>query len=614
MVFGFGQVDGMLQLIGAHLAEVPVPQLTSRAVLIYVTHALLWRSPTRDSAARGLLRRYPNAARKWLDYVRHEGIFSTYHKTRARLDTLHANDVGGLTSITGTIAAIGAGVTHFAVGDRVAGYGFARPAYADWLLLPADWCFSVPPALDKDPRWSAALLPGLFAMDEQSESAAAYALAERLARVLTGGLQSVLPDPDQQVLSLYSDSPVFVPDWANPDRYFAQAAHGMFHAALRDIPEIKVLRAGQKIAVRPVFLVNERAQDIAKSRKRLVSHSAAHHDRYGVSVIGAGDYVRSVMLPELTIYGIEKRGIVDLNPAAATIAATRFNFAFAETDANALYDDSATRAIFIASYHDMHAPFAIRALEKGLAVFVEKPPVTSWDQLIALLDAYEHNPGFIAVGYNRRFAPALLHLDRLLAAERGPLTIVCIVQGHLLPPTHWYHDVRQGSQIVGNVCHWIDLCVWLTHSALPAQVVSTRPPTENAAQHTASNISIALTFADGSLATIVFTDRGDRLRGVQEVIEVRRGGLSLSVGGGLDSLRAVCNGRIIEHWKGQRDKGHAAELQAVQRAMRDGLSSPTPFRETALSTVLMLCAVDSLVMGHAVTPDLALLARCAALR
>jgi len=607
----------MLQLIDRQLIEVPTPQIAPRTVLIRVSHALLWHSPTRDSAARRLWRRYPNAARKWLNYARYEGLASTYHKTRARLDTLHANDVGGLSSVTGTITAIGAGVTNFAVGDRVAGYGFARPAYADWLLLPADWCCAVPNALLDHPLRVAALLPGLFALTDDAN--ANNHLAERFARVLAGSLQPALPDPDQQVLSLYSDFPVFVPDWAQPERYFDLTARGTFDSALRAIPQLTNLRAGQKISTRLAFLISDpvKVYSIPKPQIKRAAQADQLTDRYGVSVIGAGDYVRSIVLPALTTdssaRSIEKRGIADLNPAAAAMAVTRFGFAFASTDTDALFDDPGTQGLFIASYHDTHAPFAIRALEKGIAVFVEKPPVTSWDQLRALLDTYERQPGFLAVGYNRRFAPALLRLRRLLSTDQGPLTIVCMVQGHALPPTHWYHGVRQGSQIAGNICHWIDLCVWLTRPALPVHVVSTRPLlTRDSAQNT-SNVSITLTFADGSLATIVFTDRGDRLRGVQELIEVRRGGLSVSIGGGLDSLRAVRDGRVIDRWQGGRDKGHTAELKTVQRAMLDKMPAPIPFSETALSSVLMLCAIDSLSTGQAVTPDAEWLARCIAL-
>ncbi len=602
----------MLQLIGNRLYNVPVPQITARALLIRVELALVW-SPVpraeRRSRLSALWRRYPNAARKWVDYVWHEGLRSTVVKTRAQLDTLRINDVGRVASVYGRVEAVGEGVSGFSVGDPVAGYGFERPAYAEYLLLPAAWCY---PVTVNEVRSGAALLPGLYAMRFEEP-------VTHFAEILRGGDQTARIDPDRYNISLYSDQPVYEPfTKSQVEDYFKGAA--AFDGVLQAIPEMMAKEAGQIIQGGTMFVASPHARSVASPHPKLVASphpkslsrgrgtskqkasfpGIERKGNFGLSLIGAGNYPRSLLLPAVAgLPGVSLRGVADLNAAAAAIAAERFPFAFATTDVNDIFNDLATRGIIVTTYHDTHALLAIRALERGIAAFIEKPPVTSREQLTALVETYERKSGFLAVGYNRRFAPGVLRLRALLTEEHGPRTLVCLVQGSVLPPTHWYGWARQGSRIAGNACHWIDLCCVLTNQAVPVAVYCTAPP---GTRH-AENISITITFEDGSLATIIFTDRGDGLRGVQEMIEVRCGDLSATLSDGLDRLVASRAGRVVARWQGKRDKGHAAEMKAVIEAMQHGKPAPVSFREVALSSLLMLAAVEALETGQPILID-----------
>ncbi len=587
-----------------------MPQIGHGLVLIRVERALIWRRTAQPSAARRLWMRYPQAARKWLDYARHEGLRSTYHKTRARLDSIRVTDEGMLTSLCGWVAAIDTARRDLAVGDRVAGFGFGRPAYAGWLLLADGWCFPV--ADNTSAHAAAALLPGLIALDWARTDG--HDPEKLLTKVLAGDLGPVaLPDRERDSLNLYSGLPITVPDWARTQccaEYFDRVRSGTFEKTLNVLPEKVAARAGDRIKGNPLYVIGGDSATLPArqySARRDGVHSESTKGVFGMGLIGAGDYARSILIPALQRErAIERRGVADLNPGAAAITAARYDFAFASANPDTLFNDRSMRGLLIAGYHDSHAPHTIHALERGVAAFVEKPLVTSWAQFEALMLAYEHAEGkaFVACGFNRRFAPALVRLHKLVQRESGALTIVCVVRGHTLPPGHWYYGAAQGTQIAGNICHWIDLCMWLTRPAIPVSIAAIAPPGSIHAE----NVAITLTFDDGSLAAIIFTQRGDDLRGVQESIEVRRDDLSATVGGGLDSLRAVRGGRVVTAWHGARDKGHNAELKAVLGAMRSGAPPPIAFREAMLSSALTLTAIDALAAGHPIVPDRTLLA------
>ena len=92
-------------------------------------------------------------------------------------------------------------------------------------------------------------------------------------------------------------------------------------------------------------------------------------------------------------------------------------------------------------------------------------------------------------GYNRRFAPLARELKEHF--HGGPLLIQVRVNAGPLPPDHWLLDPREGGRLVGEVCHFVDLCSFLC-GALPVSAFA----------QGAEDLLLALKFADGSSASI----------------------------------------------------------------------------------------------------------------
>jgi len=308
-----------------------------------------------------------------------------------------------------------------------------------------------------------------------------------------------------------------------------------------------------------------------------------------VSLIGAGDFARTTLLPLLRSHRVALRGIVDRNPASASVAAARFGAKFSSTDPDAVLTDARTEAVFISTYHDSHAPLTVSALAQGKMIFVEKPPVVSHSQLTDLVEAWKNHPGFVCVGYNRRFAPAVREVMPLLRQEKGPVTVTCIVREIEIPHTHWYYWPKEGTRILGNMCHWVDLAYFLTGRATPHQVAGLTAPRGRFDD----NCSATISFADGSMATIIFSGRGDQMQGAQEFIEIRRGGLTAQIHD-FHELRVLRDGRWRRHWRGFRDKGHTREIEKVVRAMRDGKPTPIKFSELVTTSRITLAIREAL--------------------
>jgi predicted dehydrogenase len=229
--------------------------------------------------------------------------------------------------------------------------------------------------------------------------------------------------------------------------------------------------------------------------------------------------------------------------------------------------------VVIATRHSSHASLALAALRSGKHVFVEKPLCTRLDELVELERSIgtASAPPRLMVGFNRRFAPHVLTLERLLAPLREPRSFVMTVNAGALPPKHWVADAAVGGgRIVGEACHFIDLLRHLAASAIVEH--SVRGVTRGR-----QDVSIGLGFADGSHGIIHYLSSGHR-GFPKERLEVFCAGRVLA----LDNFRNL-RGWGFSGFSRQRsfkqDKGQLACARAFIDAIETGGPMPIAIDE-----------------------------------
>uniref|UniRef100_UPI004047D3A3 Gfo/Idh/MocA family protein n=1 Tax=Limnohabitans sp. TaxID=1907725 RepID=UPI004047D3A3 len=109
--------------------------------------------------------------------------------------------------------------------------------------------------------------------------------------------------------------------------------------------------------------------------------------------------------------------------------------------------------LYICSDHSSHLKYALAAKERFASVYIEKPLITSNRQVSDLL-ALGSSGINVFTGFNRPNAP---YTKRLIESLNDRFNITFVVNGHFLPSDHWYRDSGQGSRILGNLTHWLDL-------------------------------------------------------------------------------------------------------------------------------------------------------------
>lgn len=311
--------------------------------------------------------------------------------------------------------------------------------------------------------------------------------------------------------------------------------------------------------------------------------------RVGVGLIGAGGFASGVLLPQLRRLEVEFRGVATASGLSARDAAEKYGFQYMAGSAEEVLEDPSVDAVIIATRHADHARLAAAALRAGKAVFVEKPLALDEASLEDVLDAATAG-GLLMVGFNRRFAPATQFLHGHLARTAGARVVQVRVNAGAVPAESWVHDPAVGGgRLIGEGCHFVDLALHLAGSpAVEVQAMALGG--EDPAARLQDNVQVTLRCADGSLASVLYTSKGD-VRAGKERVEVFAGGAF----GVIDDFRRAefWSGRR-SRWRGTQDKGHAAELAAFIRAVREGGPAPIALEELANSSRATLLAQERL--------------------
>lgn len=297
-----------------------------------------------------------------------------------------------------------------------------------------------------------------------------------------------------------------------------------------------------------------------------------------VSFVGAGNYATAVLIPAFKEAGANLRIVASSTGVSSVYAGRKYGFCEATSDINRIIFDDVTRAIVIATRHDSHADFVLKALRGGKHVFVEKPLCLTYSELLEIEAAYSEirrhslSPPIVMVGFNRRFAPQVQRIKQLLKGVMEPKSFIMTINAGTIPADHWTHDLESGGgRIIGEACHFIDLLRFLVGVPLTSwQLLRMDAPTQD-------TVSIQLGFADGSIGAVHYFANGNKSL-PKERLEVFASGRVLQ----LDNYRKLTgfgwsNFSKMNLWR--QDKGQKACVKAFVEAINGREAAPIPFDE-----------------------------------
>lgn len=314
-----------------------------------------------------------------------------------------------------------------------------------------------------------------------------------------------------------------------------------------------------------------------------------------IGILGAGNFTSSTVLPALKNSGAVLKYIASAKGLSSKNLAKRFGVAISTTDPDIVKNDKDVNLVLITTRHNQHAEMTMDFLKAGKHVFVEKPLALTYEELIEIEKVYNKVNSnrakklFITVGFNRRFAPLAVKMKQLLGNNDNPININATMNAGFMPNDMWHHDMKiGGGRIIGEACHYIDLCTYLTGSKVSAVCMNAMGinPEENT-----DNASILLRYENGSNAVINYFSNGSKSYKKEEIEVFSQGKVLV-----LDNWRKL----IGYGWKGFRskrnsqDKGHKTQFKNLIENLKEGKGPIIPFDEILNTSKASIAAVESL--------------------
>jgi len=345
-----------------------------------------------------------------------------------------------------------------------------------------------------------------------------------------------------------------------------------------------------------VILKYDTSRDVT-TRVRIARQPEVRTNEKGVRVgmIGAGDYAKSMLLPNFKNEGVEFRSIATASGVSARMVGEKYGFAFCASTASEVINDKDVNLVVIASRPGTHGELARQALETGKDVFVEKPLAINDDELDRLLDIAGGSPARLMVGFNRRFSPAARAAKEFFRNTAPPFSISYRVNAGLMPRNHWIYDPREGGgRIIGEVCHFVDFAQFISDS-VTTQVYAEPISTADVASRNDESVFISLRLANGSNASIAYVATGDSAL-PKERVEIFGGGKSFVIDDFIATY-AYESGREKKTKLRERDKGQKDEIHAICSVVLKGKPVPIPLDDLAATTRATFRILDSLRTG-----------------
>ena len=311
--------------------------------------------------------------------------------------------------------------------------------------------------------------------------------------------------------------------------------------------------------------------------------------------IGAGSFAQNMLLPVLK-GKCNFVGVVTGRGTTARHVADKFGFSYCTESANDIYSDDHVNTLFITTRHNMHAEQVIDGIKNGKHVFVEKPLAMNESELEKIRTVYNEAAAsgkgkHLMVGFNRRFSPAVKKLMEIFPAKQKK-SIQIRVNAGAVPKGHWINDPEiGGGRIIGEVCHFIDLAMYLGGG----NIISVSAETMDIPENVQNTVSIQLKMDNGSIASINYYSNGNK-QVPKESIELFCGG-SIAVIDDFKTLMVYGKDKKKYKFKGQ-DKGHAAEIDAFLNSIKKGGECPVSFNESYMSTLATCKVIESIAQNR----------------
>ena len=167
---------------------------------------------------------------------------------------------------------------------------------------------------------------------------------------------------------------------------------------------------------------------------------------------------------------------------------------------------SAIDAVYICTYHDTHAPYAIAAAKRGKHVFLEKPMALTEPECESIVEAVREANVLCMTGFKFHYSSLARQAAELLVR---PLVIVGNIFDKRWPDDIWANDpVRGGGNVLSQGCHIVELMMTIAQSGVD-RVYAEGGNVHHSELQIVDALAGTMRFSSGAIGSLVASDTGE---------------------------------------------------------------------------------------------------------
>ena len=319
--------------------------------------------------------------------------------------------------------------------------------------------------------------------------------------------------------------------------------------------------------------------------------------KVNLGILGAGNFAATTIIPVLKELKRDCNilGIASSKGLSSELLAKNFKIKNKYSTEDDILNAKEIQAVLILTPHNNHAELVIKALEKGKAVYVEKPLALDLQSLIDIEESiYRSENPKLFIGFNRRFSKSVQFVkQKLIDSSANSINFRFSVP--TLDDDHWT-NIKEigGGRIVGEAVHAIDLACYLFDS-LP-QSISANAPIDKIKNKAKDNqVFLNINFANGAHAALQYFSEANNILS-KERLEVHGGGNSYI----LEDFKMLryLEGSVDRSKTFSSGKGHKESLQVFFDYVRDKSQNPFTWEEIKAVSKAAIIAQDFINSGQ----------------
>jgi myo-inositol 2-dehydrogenase/D-chiro-inositol 1-dehydrogenase len=191
--------------------------------------------------------------------------------------------------------------------------------------------------------------------------------------------------------------------------------------------------------------------------------------------IGCGRHASQMLLPQLGRNGFRIAALCDRDGAALSQAAANYGVTALYDDFRDLIAHPGLDAIGMAVGPDLHRMASIAALEKGLPVFMEKPPAADAAGAREVAAASRKAGKPVIVGFMKRYSTGN-RIARNVLDGGGFGSVLGITGSYMTAPTYFEGEPDYTGFYLHHCVHYMDLIPWFAGEDFGDMLVRSASP------------------------------------------------------------------------------------------------------------------------------------------